>query len=196
MPTAPGYADVSVGYSQTGLTRTAFITFGVNPVDTDPILVATSVITSMNAAGSLNSIMDSTATQSRIRISLGTDGGEDLVHDATLTTVGGRGLTAVPPNVAVLVHKRTARGGRRGRGRLFLPWAIAANNVIEAGTLVTSEVTVIQTAMNTFLSALATNTVPMVLLHNAGQSAPGAPDPVTTLSVDRIISTQRRRLGR
>lgn len=196
MPTASGYADVSVGYTQTGLSRMAYITFGINPVDTNPALVNASVLTAITTAGSLNSIMDATATLSRIRVSLGTDGAEDLVSDASFTTVGGRTLAANPPNVAVLVHKRSARGGRRGRGRLFLPWAISGSNVSEAGIVTPAEVTVIQTAMGVFLGALNTQTVPMVLLHNPGLTTMGAPDPVTSLSVDRLISTQRRRLGR
>lgn len=196
MPTAPGYADVSVGYTQTGLIRPAYLTFGVDPTDTNPALVGASILTAVTAAGSLNSVMDATATLTRIRVSLGTDGGEDLVSDTSHTTAGGSIMSTLPPNCAVLVHKRTARGGRRGRGRLFIPWCVNETDVDEAGIILAAKVTSLQTAMAAFLTALSTNTVPMVVLHNAGLTAPGPPDLVTSMTVDRLISTQRRRLGR
>jgi len=44
--------------------------------------------------------------------------------------------------------------------------------------------------------ALSSAAVPLVLLHAPGQTALPPPDPVTGLTVDRIVATQRRRLGR
>jgi hypothetical protein len=165
-------------------------------VDTDPNTVATSVHGAIVTAGSLNSVMDSTSTLSRIRVSLGTDGGADLVADTAWSDAGGATGSMLPPNCAVLVHKRTARGGRRGRGRFFLPWAIIETAVDEVGIITPANVTTIQTAMNTFRSTLISNSIPMVLLHDPGKTATGPPDPVTSMTVDRLISTQRRRLGR
>ena len=54
----------------------------------------------------------------------------------------------------------------------------------------------LQTLANSFLAALTSGGVPMVILHNPGKTVPGAPNTVTSLSVDRLIATQRRRLGR
>ena len=196
MPTPPGVADVSVGYIQTGMSRAAFITFGVDPTDTNPAVINASVFNAVTAAGSLNSQMDATATLSRIRVSLGTDGQGDIVSDIAYTTAGGRTLTSSPPNVALLVHKRTAAGGRRGRGRLFIPFCLATADISESGIVQTSQVTTLQTAMNAFLTALTTQTVPMVLLHQTGLTPIGAPTAVTSLTVDKLVSTQRRRLGR
>jgi hypothetical protein len=149
------------------------------------------------AAGSLNSIMDSSVTTTGIRVSLGTDGAEDLVYMAEYTTIGGNSLSnALPPNCAVLARKTTARGGRRGRGRMYIPWCVAETGVDEAGQIAGANRTPINTALAAFLTALGVNTVPMVLLHNPGLTAPGAPNTVLTLVADPLIATQRRRLGR
>lgn len=196
MPTAPGYADVSVGITLTGMTRVAYITFGVDPTATDPVTVNTSVMAAIQSAGSLVSMIDSGAIITRLRVSLGTDGAEDLVSDVGYSVSGGKSATSLPPNCALLVHKRTARGGRRGRGRLFIPWAVAETDVDEAGIITAPVVTTAQTASNAFLTALGVNNVPMAVLHSPGQTAEGAPNLVTGLTVDRLISTQRRRLGR
>lgn len=196
MPTAPGFADVGIEMRQTGVTRPAYITFGVNPTATDPLAVATSVATAINASSSLKSFMDTSVTITAIRVSMGTDGAADLVGIGTVSITGAMTYDALPSNCAVLVHKLTARGGRRGRGRFFIPWAIGEPNVDQGGILEPTWLTPIQTGCSNFLTALTTNAVPMVLLHDVGLSPPGAPDVVTSLSVDGMISTQRRRLGR
>lgn len=196
MPTAPGYADVSVEMILTGMTRSAYLTFGVQPVDPDPADVVVEVNSAITAAGSLQSRLDAQVTITSIRASVGQDGGADLVYVLGTSIVGQNNVSALPPNCAVLVHKRTLRGGRRGRGRLFIPWCVSETNVDEAGLIATAEVTTIQTAMNVFRTALGSFNVPMVILHNPGLSTMGAPDTVTSLVVDKLLSTQRRRLGR
>jgi hypothetical protein len=178
------------------MAREAFVTFGVDPTDADPFLVENSVFGAVTAAGSLNSIIDSTATLSRIRVSLGTDGAADVVADVAHTTAGGRSLVAPPPNVAVLVHKRSTLGGRRGRGRMFLPWATNESNIDEIGIILNTEVTTLQTAMGVFRGQLSSASCPMVILHDPGKTAAGPPTLVSSLTVDPLVGTQRRRLGR
>jgi hypothetical protein len=196
MPTAAGFADVSVELVLTGFPRPAYITFGVDPTATDPSLIAASVAAAASVAGSLKSVLDATVTNTVIKVSLGTDGSGDISGEGNGFGSGGISLTALPPNCAVLVHKRTARGGRRGRGRFFLPWCVGETNVEENGSIQSSQVTTLQNAMNTFRAALVTEAVPMYLLHGPGQTPVGAPDQVTSLAVDSVIGTQRRRLGR
>lgn len=202
MPTPPGFANVSVQLTLAGLTRPAFITFGVDCIDTDPQIIAGKVNTANAAAGSLMSVFDNSVSTPEIRVSVGTDGGEDLVGQLTSVNVGATAKTTLPANCAVLVHKVTTRGGRRGRGRLFIPWIVDETSVDEAGLIAGAMITTLQSAMNTWRTALASNGVPMYLLHDASvpgtahPTTPGAPNEVTALQVDKLISTQRRRLGR
>jgi len=196
MPTAVGYASCSYELRQTGLTRPAYVTFGVDPSGGDALAVADAVFGAWSAAGSFRSIMDSTVTLTATRASLGTDGSGDLVGVNTTTSVGTASGAMVPPNVAVLIHKVTARGGRRGRGRMYIPWCTTAASVDETGVITPAVVSTITAAMLAWRLALSSAAVPLVLLHAPGQTALPPPDPVTGLTVDRIVATQRRRLGR
>lgn len=196
MGTAPGFAAISVEIRNVAMTRPAFVTFGVDPTSTTPTNVAADVVAAITSAGSLQSRIDSQATISSVRVSMGTDGTVDMVGISAVSLAGGYSATTLPPNCACLVHKTTARGGRRGRGRLFIPWCISNSMVSENGTIDSTTKGTLQTSMTTFLTALQTNNVPMVVLHDPGQTPPGPPDVVTALTVDPIISTQRRRLGR
>lgn len=97
-----------------------------------------------------------------------------------------------PPNTAILIKKATGAAGRQGRGRLY--WPVVgdsfANNI---GTLDTAVRADLQTAWDLFFDNLVENSVPMVLLHGASQPIT-LPSPVTTLTVDGKVATQRRRL--
>jgi len=202
MPTAPGYADVSCQLKHSLLSRPAYITFGVDPTATDPTAIGAAIAGCITAAGSINAQMDSNVTWVRIEVSVGTDGSEDIQGVHTMNTAGTKTNSTPPANTALLVHKHTARGGRRGRGRLFIPWFVSSAEVAEGGTISSSEVTLKQVALNGFLANLTAAAVPMVVLHRPSTpgtehpTTPGAPNVVTALSVDPLISTQRRRLGR
>lgn len=209
MPTPPGYGDVSVAMKHTLLSRMAFITFGVDPTSLDPVTVGSLVAGCITGAGSLGAQLDSNVTWAYVKVRLGTDGAEDLAGVHTMNVIGGKTNSTPPPNTALLVHKYTSRGGRRGRGRLFIPWFVSSAEVAEGGTISSSEVTLKQTAVTNFLTALSAANVPMALLHRASEpwdpiketgvenpTVPGPPNLVTSLVVDPLISTQRRRLGR
>lgn len=193
----PGTAAVSIEMAQATLTRPAFITFGVDPSATDPVSIAQGVASSITLANSLGSITDSTVTFKSVTVRLGQDGGDPLVGVHPMTAPGtGGALSTLPPNCATLVHKRTAKGGRRHRGRMYLPWCVQEASVSETGVLDPAIVTQTQNAMTIFLNALTTANVPMVLLHSEGVSPVPPATLVTSLTVDALIATQRRRLGR
>lgn len=197
MPTAAGYADCSYQLSLGGFVRPAYVTFGVDPTDTDPAIVASSLLGAWNDAGSLNTIMDSQVTMTQVRVSMGTDaGGGDLVYVLNTSVVGGKSGSSLPPNCALLFKKTTARGGRRGRGRMYLPWALDETLIDETGAIPTPTVTAATAAALVWRLALNSRGCPLVILHAPGKTATGAPDPVTSMVADRLIATQRRRLGR
>jgi hypothetical protein len=203
MPTPPGFASCSYEIRHSTMSRSAYLTFGVDCTDTDPNLVASKARTTFALATGLGSIIDLNASLVSTRASLGTDGGEDLVGVDSTVVPCTKGLTSYPPNCAALVHKRTARGGRRGRGRMYIPWTVAIGDASEAGVIIAGTVNSITTACTNWLTAMAASGPgPVVLLHRPSgplvspPTTPGAPNVVTSMSCDSLIATQRRRLGR
>jgi hypothetical protein len=128
---------------------------------------------------------------------------EDLaIGIATGDRVGAGTAVVIPQNSAFLVHKRTARAGRRGRGRFYLP-GVQEAAVDAIGALTSGTVTGWQTSLNLFLDRLSNSTEPSfettpVLLHQDvegdGSEVAELPDVITALVMDPIIATQRRRL--
>jgi len=105
-------------------------------------------------------------------------------------TGGGSSLSSLPPNCCVLAHKRTATGGRVGRGRMYWP-SVTTTGVTENGVIGGPSVAVYQGAFNGLLIGLLGKEVPMVVLHeNVGLT----PSRVLTLQCDPVIATQRRRM--
>jgi hypothetical protein len=196
MPTPPGFASCSARFVLAAFNRPAFITWGVDNTDTDPASLSVQMLNCLTTTGGLMSQMDSSVTLAEVISRIGTDGGEDLIGSATGSTLGGLTGGAPPPNVAILAHKRTARGGRRGRGRWYLPWYCSANDLGEDGVLLAAKLTAKQTALNATRAAMAAGGNPMVVLHRPGHTSPGPPDVVTNIVVANVVGTQRRRLGR
>nr|CRY96200.1 hypothetical protein [uncultured prokaryote] len=132
----------------------------------------------------------------------GQDGGDDLIIDSDLIPYsGGSNTEKLPQNCAVLVRKNTSLGGRKNRGRLFIP-SLASDSVVSmTGVIDPTAVATFQGRMDDFVDYLNTDPVtaglstPMVILH-----APSVvlvdPTPVTSLTVQPMIATQRRRLRR
>jgi hypothetical protein len=191
-----GFAAVSIRLRHTGVVRPSAVTFGVDhpaggnfPGSADFVLDAfiDTMATGFDASVEIGPCV--------MRIGIGTT--EPLVDESSMALGSGtRTGSALPPNCALLVSKRTARGGRRGRGRLYLPWACNVTECDERGVVVDALLTDVSTRCAALLSALSAGGYPMVVLHNAGNSTPGAPDVVTSLQPSSLISSQRRRLGR
>lgn len=115
--------------------------------------------------------------------------------------VGGTSGAMLPQNSALLVHKRSAAPGRIGRGRLYLPSCLREAQVDNKGIIAALEVSGLQTPISSWLTRVANNTAPagvdkdMVILHTVTPANPAlTPTVVTSLVVDSLIATQRRRL--
>jgi hypothetical protein len=100
-----------------------------------------------------------------------------------------------PQNVSFLAKKATAFAGKAFRGRMYLPCVVEGivdnNGIVGASTI---------TAMNLRLTNLLSNLAsalafpaPMVLLHSNPLIDPTT---VTSLTMDTMVATQRRRLRR
>lgn len=111
------------------------------------------------------------------------------------TAAGTQGDPLLPPNSAVLVQKRSTLGGRKGRGRAFLPGISVIADTLDSGGNFDSLVAgTIAAAVTQLADDLSTDTtagpaIP-VLLHSDST----APSTIVTYTVPSKIATQRRRL--
>lgn len=193
----PGFAEVSIPFQHILLNRRAWVVFGVAVgVDPDPVAVADAVMSAWSA--NMAFFNDTNVTIGPAEAEVGQDGGENTTGVGTITAPGQQNYTdALNPGQAVLVRKNTTRGGRRGRGRMFIPWWVSDQDVDEVGLIQNEDLVARQTAVDDFLSGLDVGAAqPMVLLHGTGLTSPGDPDLVTGLQVDRLVGSQRRRLAR
>lgn len=104
---------------------------------------------------------------------------------------GGVVADSLTANVSILMHKGTGVIGKKFRGRMYVP-ALPKNHADASGsTIVGANLSDLQTAATNFLSALAVEPGPMVLLH---RDIAVAPTVVTLLTVEARLATQSRRL--
>lgn len=182
-----GYAQVNWFFGGAALPNGAQVTLGldVNPLDTpfDVALVAHNAV-----ATNVMPICSANVSLLETMCKFGPDAtGPSAV--AGVTTVGGAASTTVAPNVAVLVKKVTALGGRKNRGRFYWPGAIDSQ-IGESGLLDSTAIANWDGAMDALMTDLiAGNTTPMVLHGDAT-----APTAITELILDGTVATQRRRL--
>jgi hypothetical protein len=136
-----------------------------------------------------------TLTQTILRI--GQDGGDPLVVAEPGSSAGTGGATYLPQNSATLVQKRTALGGRKGRGRMFIPYLLEEQHVDLVGVISGVRLTSLQTAADGYLADLQLIGGGPVLLHDdATVGVLPAPTPITSLVVSNRIASQRQRLRR
>jgi hypothetical protein len=107
---------------------------------------------------------------------------------------GGSAGVGAPPNLAYLIHKRTALGGRAGRGRMYIP-GVTESNVDPSGNLEGTTAADLTGLMETFRSVLDLAGVPPVILHQPG-SPLVTPTPITEFAAASRAATQRQRMRR
>jgi hypothetical protein len=140
---------------------------------------------------------------------VGVAGGEPATYEAPRNVNGQDVRAQLTRNTSLLVKKVTARGGRRGRGRMFVPGLLPEFEVDQAGNLTAALIGGLQTVFNNLDTALTGIGGGMQLLHDdqvvtsynpvTGKPVtstinPGPPDPVFQLVVDPRAATQRKRM--
>lgn len=187
----PGFAQVTLPFDHQASSRDALVVFGVENAGafTQPSDLADAVWSAVNA--DLVPIIDANVVLGPVEVRMNV-GGTELVGQGADSSLGAAVNETVPANTAVLWKKVSGIAGRKNRGRMYLPWAAAENDVTEVGVISPSTVTDFQTAADAFLGDLATADVPMVILHNSV----GTPTSVTSLVVDPLVATQRKRIAR
>ena len=196
MPIPAGWCQCSIKLLNSALTRPAAVTYAFERAE------AMDTTANANLALSLFKThmaprIDSGVTIGPATIHIGSTSGESFaVVSTTAPGGGGASLQSPPPNVAVLLRKQTARGGRRGRGRMYVPWACLETDIDEAGLLAVTAVNAWTTAAEAWRGAHVTNDAQLGILHEPGVTATWSPDPLTGIFCDRVVATQRRRLVR
>jgi hypothetical protein len=187
----PGYAQVNLIYGGAAVPRKGEVVFGVdlNTFVDDLEQVADDVIQAWE--DSIRVVTSSNALLASVRIKAGPNATGQFIEVAA-GNVGGAGATSIDPQVAALGTKITARGGRSGRGRMFLPF-IDEEYTVSGGGYTPSGLTDIQAAMDGFRVLLAADGHEMVLLHNSEELTP---DVVTSVQLQPLVATQRRRVRR
>lgn len=191
----PGFASVRVIFGLDGKPDPMMVTFGVRLTAgvSDPEDVADEIHLDWVAAFA-PAELDANYAVVGVSVTLGQDGGPGPTGDNTTRSGGARAGSAPPPNCCVLVRKRTALGGRRNRGRMYLPAGyLLEGDVDENGGIAAGALTTLQASTDAFRVAVlgGTNYDAMVILHSA---APTTPTVITSTPVDNTIATQRQRL--
>lgn len=114
-----------------------------------------------------------------------------LVGEHVGTATGGDGGQMSPPNLCLLVEKHTDLGGRRGRGRMFLP-GVSEPIVDGSGVIAGDYLSDVNGNLGLWQDSLETANLNPVLFH----STETAPTPLTSMSLDPKAATQRRRMRR
>lgn len=118
-------------------------------------------------------------------------GGVEFVGQWMVQKVGSQGASSLPVNCAFLVRKTTTRGGRKGRGRMFLPPTRGGEDQVNiAGVLDPNLVIGVTNACEAARVAMVTAGVSPALLHEDGST----PNLISGLACASILGTQRRRL--
>lgn len=113
--------------------------------------------------------------------------------------------SAPPPNVSIIIRKRTGLAGRKYRGRMFMPagW-VAEGEINSGGGIDSGRITGYNIWLTEWFNDATISGYPMYLLHQHGTYvnrdgetvvvSPLAPTALSGLSTDPVVSTQRRRL--
>lgn len=184
-----GFAQVAHDFGGNGLAFPAAVVYGV---DISGSLTPSEMAESLHIAfgAEILEVVNESVQLERTRVKYGP---QDLgpFGEFSDTIVGGTPGAGSPSNCAFLITKSTGLGGRKGRGRMYLP-GCTESQVGSDGALDAGQQALLQTAMTNWQGALTFVGQPLVLLHNDETS----PTPVTSLSVQGVIATQRRRMRR
>lgn len=185
-----GYAQCAITFSGTPWQYGAAATFGIARIGSplDPTEVATYIADAF--ADEFASLVSTDLNISGAKVKFGPndDGPSGEVSQSRFGS-----LTSPPmlANAAYLLEKHTALGGRKHRGRMYIP-GCTEDGQTGTNDVIPARLGQLATACNNFLGKLEAEGFSMVILHNSVN----APTEVTSLTPDGKYATQRRRLRR
>lgn len=196
----PGFGQASIEIRNGGDPSPWYITHGVDLSFMNGAPEAACETIALAFAQTIGGGLSDTSTITGVRLVIGEDAEDNLVVFTPFDFPGESSAEKLPQNCALLIDKTSASGGRRNRGRMFVPNVLGDTSVNNVGVIDGAVLTDIQTFCNQWFTNLEdgfedTPPTPMVILHNSiGAGVQPAPTPVTGLRAQGVISTQRRRL--
>lgn len=116
------------------------------------------------------------------------------LYDEPRNVQGGDAGAAMPPNVTYLLKKTTGVGGRKNRGRMYLPGVTEAA-VDAVGNVLAAKQDEINSQIGGWIGAAAAANFSPYLLHNTPKvGVAPAPTLVSLVKTEPLIATQRNRL--
>lgn len=201
-----GFAHVAIEMKHTSDPQPWFCTFGIQgpAFPSDGIAVANGILKCWDQEIGQHMNQSVSSQQVILTIGQGTDPPVKAYSNIGLLNSGST-TAKLPQNCALLVDKLTALGGRRNRGRMYVPSVLAEGDVSDTGNITNSALTLLQTSFNNFFEFMQNGSdltqfqpalaeTPMQVLHRPGISVVGTPTPVSSLRVQPVITTQRKRL--
>jgi len=185
-----GFGQLSLVHTGDNFEGECVNTFGfINPGEEDAVAVG-DVFKGALVGSNLLDSYSSSVELTEVRVKLGPNStGESGVVDIGLAgAVGGQ---AVSPQVCMLVRKNTALGGRRGRGRFYIP-GIPATHLDNSGSFDATDVGIIVDEWTAIWDVMSFVGLAQRLLHDSALT----PTPVTSMVGFSRVATQRRRARR
>jgi len=186
----PGFAQVLLRYRLANDPEEMLASYAVS-VDGDPIDIAGAISTAHITAFPAASMSDQW-TYVGVTLRVGQDGGPPVVVELLEGLQGTATDPPLPNNCAYLIRKQTARGGRQGRGRMYLPPFILSEGSIDANGM-------LQETDRSNLQGLISEvceTAPPFLLHDESSPGSSTPDAIVGFVAQIQLATQRRRMRR
>lgn len=195
-----GYGQVTFGYQGVNIPNGAANVLGFqNLAEEDAASAAEILFLAWSGNVMANVSSGVSMTSALVKLGPEDDGPSAEYVDVS---VGGASADSAAPNTAWLIKKATAGGGRRARGRLYLPGVTEAAMLSDGSTNATIR-QALQDDIEQFVLDITLAGLPPVLIHadsvnpTTGEPIPGtapAPTLITALTVDPFLATQRRRL--
>jgi len=185
-----GYGQAQVRFAGNGVPLGAAVTFGYIASITalDPLEQAEAIHT--NFVESILTVMSLQVSLQSVLVKLGpADVGPSAEYVSAVP--GSVNDNVVAPNTAMLATKRTALGGRKHRGRFYVP-GIGEASTNSSGIIVGDLTTDWPAACTSFLGKMNADDLGMFVLHGDATD----PTQVTSLEGQLTLATQRRRLRR
>lgn len=200
-------ALVEFPLAHSSVAHTALLTMAFH--DTSSGLSAQSIADALQTAFNTNMAgeFDDEVTLLKPEVVLGD--GTDVPTVATAagdTVAGTNAITAPMPTAALLWKKITALGGRKNRGRNYIPWCCSEAHVDEAGRVDATVTDAVRDQMQLFVSDAAGADLALVIANrtyaidvDTGKryvSAYTIGPVVNQTFVEQYMATQRRRMPR